>query len=293
MTPTTDIAAVLDRLAALYPALSPQLAHAARRVLEAPEEVAIRSMRGLAAHLGVAPTTMVRLAQALGFASYKAFRRAFQEAMRAGSGFVGRAEWLQELARRGDAGKVAGGMAEAAISNIETASRGVDVAALAAAADALHRARRVHVVGIGGMHGFATYFAYVVRMALDDVRLADPTMGMAVDELATLAAGDAMVIAGVDPYGAETVRAADIAMARGATVVAITDSRASPLASRATHLLLAPTASPQFFPSQAAVVTMMETLIALVVSRGGRRVISRIEAVDRFRTEHGVYWRAQ
>ncbi len=289
----TDISSLLDRLAGLYPALPPQLAQAARHILDAPEEVAMRSMRSLAGHVGVAPTTMVRLAQALGFASYKAFRRAVQEAMRQpGAGLAGRAEWLQELAGRGDAGEVMGGMAQAAIANIETSSRGLDLATLAAAADALGGAACVHVVGIGGMHGLATYFAYVARMVLGNVRLAEPAMGVMVDELATLGPEDVLVIAGVDPYGAETVRAAEFARARGTAVVAITDSRASPLAPLATHLLIAPTASPQFFPSQAAIVVMMETLIALLVSRGGKEVIRRIEAADRFRAEHGVYWRS-
>ncbi|MGF7162034.1 DNA-binding MurR/RpiR family transcriptional regulator [Rhodoligotrophos appendicifer] len=286
-----DLKTLLARLAAAYPQLSPQLGQAAKAVLDAPEEVAMRSMRSFAAAFGIAPTTMIRLAKQAGFDSYEVFRRPFQEALRSGGGFADRAEWLQDLAAKGDTGGIVGGMAAASLGNLETAFRTLDARVIAAAADALLGARRVHVVGVGGLNGFANYFAYVARMMLGDVRLAAPAMGTMVDEFATLSSKDAMVIMGVDPYAKETVRAADLAVARKACLIAVTDSLTSPLVERASHLLMVPVASPQFFPSQTALVAMLETLIAAIVSRGDRALVSRIKAVDRFRSEQGVYWR--
>ncbi|WP_239025325.1 MurR/RpiR family transcriptional regulator [Rhodoligotrophos defluvii] len=287
-----DHRAILGRLSGAFSELPPQLAQAAKAVLDAPEEVAMHSMRRFAARFGIAPTTMVRLARFAGFDSYDDFRRPFQEALRGGGGFADRAEWLQGLSASGDIGAVISGMAEASLSNVETAFRNADAAVVAKAADALLGARRVYVVGIGGLQGLAAYFAYVTRMMLPDVRLASPAMASMVDELAGITARDVLVILSIEPYARETVRTAELAASRRSRVIAVTDSLASPIAKPASHLLIVPAASPQFFPSQTAVVAMLETLVAAVVSRGDRSLVARIEAVDRFREEQGIYWRS-
>ncbi|NNF78676.1 MAG: MurR/RpiR family transcriptional regulator, partial [Rhizobiales bacterium] len=48
---------LIDRLSENYPQLSPQLRLAAKHVLDQPEDVALKSMRSVAADAGVAPST--------------------------------------------------------------------------------------------------------------------------------------------------------------------------------------------------------------------------------------------
>jgi len=62
-----DYAEFAQNLAERYPSLSPQLRLAARHVLDRPDDVALMSMRGIAADAGVHPTTLTRLARALDF----------------------------------------------------------------------------------------------------------------------------------------------------------------------------------------------------------------------------------
>lgn len=289
--PVSDLKGLMAELTQRYPELPPQLRQAAKIVLERPEDVALRSMRALAGDAGVPPSTMVRLAKALGEPSYEAFRRVFQEALRtSGTDFVARAEWLQKLPEGGRASGVVGGMAEAILSNVETAFRGSEPAALASAAERLRTARTAYVVGIGGMHAPAAYFHYVARMTRPSVHLAEPKMASMVDELAGIGAADVLLVLSVAPYAAQSVATAQVAKSAGAHIIAVTDSRASPIAPLADTLLLVPTATPQFFPSQAATVALLETLIALLVSSGDRAVLARIEEVEQQRRRAGVYW---
>ena len=289
--PRAALQALVARITRDFPALSPRLQLAARRVLDRPEDVALKSMRALAGDAKVPPTTMLRLARAAGFPSYEAFRAIFQEALRTtGSDFVTRAQWLQRLPKGDGAAGVVGAMAAAVLMNIEAAFRNMDLAGLAAAADLLRASRRVYVVGVGGMHPIASYVHYVARMALPDVRLAEPAMAAMTDELADLAPEDAVVLLSVAPYATETVRAAEFAASRGAKLIVLTDSRTSHVASLATALILAPTATPLFFPSQAATLALLETLIALTVSHGDEAVLERIARIDRHRREQGIYW---
>jgi DNA-binding MurR/RpiR family transcriptional regulator len=291
--PVTELKDLLRHITQRYPELSPQLRQAAKIVLERPEDVALRSMRALAGEAGVPPSTMVRLAKALDRPSYEAFRRVFQDALRtSGTDFATRAEWLQRLPAGGRASGIVGGMAEAILANVEAAFRGNDPTALRAAADELRTARTAYIVGIGGMHPPAAYFHYVARMTRSNIVLASPLMASMVDELAGVGERDVVVVLSVAPYAAQSVETAAFTRDSGAHLIAVTDSRASPIAPLADTLLLVPTATPQFFPSQAATVALLETLIALLVSSGDRAVLARLEEVEQRRRRAGIYWPA-
>ena len=91
-----DYRALTKRITDAFPDLSPQLQQAARHVVDRPDDVALLSMRSLALAADVTPSTMVRLAQSLGYEGYNEFRELFQQRLRVGpSGYVERARDLQ------------------------------------------------------------------------------------------------------------------------------------------------------------------------------------------------------
>ena len=283
--------AILDRLSTLYPGLSPQLRLAAKYVLDAPAEVAINSMRRIAAAAGVGPSTMLRLAKRLGFPNYESFRRPFQEATRTGQGsFADRAEWLQSLAGGAREGDMLGNMAMAAISNIEKSFETLDPQVLADVADQIRQARKVYIFSGGGLLPIAAYFHAVVRMILPNSVMLEGAPGSEMDVLLHAGPADVMVVISCEPYARSTLRGARIAKARGAKLIALTDSRASPLAPIADALLLVQTQSPHFFPSQVAVVGLLETLIALIVLNSDASTVEKIDEIERLRHAEGLYW---
>jgi DNA-binding MurR/RpiR family transcriptional regulator len=236
---------------------------------------------------------MLRLARELGFESYEAFRHAFQEALRSGpDSFAERAEWLQRVGSGGDAGPVLAEMAKAQLSNVESAFRQLDPAAINAAAEALLGARCAYILGVAGLNGLAGYFHFVGRMALANLQFVQAAGGSVIDELLRIGKGDLLLVVSVEPYGAETLRAAEFAKRQGAEILAVTDSRAAPVAALAGHLLLAPTGSPQFFPSMTAALAILESLLALVVSKGDQATVKEIARIDRLREAEGIYWQA-
>jgi DNA-binding MurR/RpiR family transcriptional regulator len=287
----SDLTSLIDRLAADYPGLSPQLRQAAKFVLDSPTEVAIKSMRRVAAAAGVAPSTMLRLAKAIDYASYEAFRKPFQEAMRERSeGFGNRAKWLQNIAEHSDSGALLSSMAHAGIANLESVFQTNQPETFVNAAKLIRSARQAFVVGAGGAHGFAHYFHYVGKMALPNLRMASIHAGSLIDDLVDLGPSDAVIAMTMQPYTSATVRAAAFARDRGSRVIAITDSRSSPLARGAACLMLIPTQSPQFFPSYTAAAAVLETLTAFIVSGGDKRTVAKIADVERFRYAENIYW---
>ena len=73
-------------------------------------------------------------------------------------------------------------------------------------------------------------------------------------------------------------------------IVAITDGVQSPVMRLADHSFVVATESPNFFPSHAATILLLETLIGMVVRRSGKQAQRRIEAIENANRESGEYW---
>jgi len=287
----SDLQSIINRLTADYQSLSPQLRKAARYVLDTPTEIAIKSMRRVAASAGVAPSTMLRLAKASNFPNYEAFRKPFQEAMRErGEGFGDRAKWLQNVAEHSDNGALLSSMAQANITNMEYAFQSNGLEAFINAAKLIRNARQAFVIGAAGAYGISHYFHYVAHMALPNLRMASVNAGSLIDDLVDLGPSDTVIAITMRPYTTATVRATAFAHERGARVIAISNSRSSPLARNAACLLLVPTESPQFFPSYTAAMAVLETLVAFIVAGGDKRTVAKIADMEQFRFGANIYW---
>lgn len=290
-TPPESAAAVLETLSAEFQTFSAQLQCAARFIIERPHEVGVHSMRALAAKAEVHPNTLVRLAQALGFDGYEAMRERFRDFLVAGGlgGFRERAEWLRALALSGGSSAVIAGMAEATAENLDQMWQQQDAAALERVADAILKAPRVYVLGMGAAYSLAHQFWYVLRMGFEHITPIPRHGSQPVDDIAWIRPKDALVALTFQPYRAETLQAVRRARETGAAIVGVTDSVTSPLARLSDHLLVAPTHTPQFFESHAAVTALLEGLIAVLVARAGDAAAARIEAFHQGRQAAGLY----
>lgn len=286
-----ELQQVLDCLSDGYVALSPQLKRAAKYILDNPAEVGIRSMRQLASEADVPPSTMTRLSRALAFDSFEAFRQPFREAIRNQAGsYQARARDLQQIAGAECDGRLLTELTTANLTALDRLRASLDPALLDAVATRLIESDRVFVLGLRGCYSLAHYFAYVSRMALPKLNLLGAHAGQPIDEVSGIGPQDTLIAIAFAPYTGETVRTARFARKRGAAVVALTDSRAAPIVPGAAHVLIVPTASPQFFPSAVGAVALLEALIASVVARGGPGVIDSIADTGRLLAAFGVYW---
>lgn len=285
-----DVAQVNARLQACYDELSPQLRQAARYLLANPEEIALTSMRRIAAHAGVKPSTMVRLARAVGFEGFEEMREPFRRWLRGGEGaYEARARSLRD---RGASG------IEALLREIQQA----DATALAAtvgpatadqvlqAAATLNGARRVYVLGLRSCYALSHYFHYAYAMVRENVCLVDGSGGTFLDSLRGLGPQDVLLAVSFRPYTRETVMAVEIAVEAGATVVALTDSAVSPIARPARHVLLADTTSPNFFQSLVAAQSLVQQLLGAAVACIGDEGLEAIKESERRLKQFDAYW---
>jgi len=284
---------IIDRLSGLYGELSPQLRRAAQYLLDHPAEVGVSSMRAVAVAAEVHPNTLVRLARALGFDSYQDFREPFRESLRGhGESFPDRARWLQSLAAGHSHGQLYSQMAAANLANIEHLFSATTADEVKVVADKIVASRFTYVLGVGAVYSMAHNFWYVTRMAMDKIVQLPRQGSLPSDDLLQTGPDDLLIAMSFHPFRADVVDAMRLAKSRGMTIVAITDSRSSPLALEADHVFVVPNSSPQFFSSLLSTLALLEMLTSFIIADADPQVIAHIEEFHRKRHEAGVYWQA-
>ncbi len=287
-----DFAALSQRIADKFPRLSPRLQLAARHVLDRPDDVALSSMRRLAADAGVHPSTMVRLARTFDFKGYNEFRQPFQERLRVRpSGYLARARDLQERGTEDEVPILLEEILSTDIANLRGSFAANGAEKFVACAEAMAAAERIFVAGRRSCFPVAFFFHYVYSMFRDNAVLLEGRGGTFADDLRAFASRDLMLAISFEPYSRETVKAVEYARARGGTSVVLTDSRVSPLAKIAHEVLIVGNESPSFFHSLAAAMAVVEALIVLMVAKGGAGTLTSIEESERQLEDFDAYWK--
>lgn len=275
--------------------LSPQQRLAASYVLDHPDEVATRSLRQVARAANIAPPTLSRLVRALDCDSYEAFREICRRDIRRRQvSLSDKARVLQNMTSyEGDeeAQPFFLCQSDAVRGGLQTLVEDIEIEALRAAADVLSSARRVRLIGSMSAGYTMAYMHYIATMAFDNWQLVDTRPGHAMPAgLLELNAEDAVIVMSHAPYARRSIELAEICQDAGAYVLAITDSISSPLLKVASAHFLVPTDSPQFFPSNVATLCLVESIMGMLIRRGGPAVGDRIATAEAANAMLGEYW---
>ena len=281
---------VLERLSDEWEDLTPEAQKAARYVLENPQDVGVSTVREIADAAQVKPNTFVRMARQVGFDGYEDFRAPFREAIRQGGmSFPDRARWLQDVRKGGDLGALYADMVQGALTNIEETFAGIDAASLKNAAEAIWSARNVFTLGVGINNCNARSFTYLASTGMVQFHALPRAGSSATDDLAWADQRDVLIAMTTRPYRSEVIEAVTLASDQNLTIIAVTDSLASPIARAADHSFLVSTETPQFFPSSVATIALLETLLSFVIAVANPEIVERVETFHARRHRLGLY----
>lgn len=284
---------ILARIEDAFPRLSPQLRQAARHVIDHPDDVALYSMRQLAAQANVHPSTMVRLARELGFEGHAQFQEPFQARLRSRPkvSYTGSARSLQARGGNGNAAQLIAEMVNSDRQSLSAVLDELGADALVQAADALCRARKIFFVGVRSLYPVAFYMHYATRMFSHNVDLVDGIGGTFADQLRGVGKGDVVLAVSFAPYSRNTVRAVDYAVKQGAKIIAITDSALSPIARHPGGIsLVVRNDSPSFFYSVVPAMAVAEILVMLMAADGGEGALKALEDSADQLNGFDAYW---
>ncbi len=281
---------ILERLAGELEALTPEARKAATYVLENPRDVGVSTVREIAQAANVKPNTVVRMARQVGFQGYDDFREPFRDAIRRGAAdFPDRARWLQNISKSGDLGELYADMVRDVISNVEETFAEISTDDLKSAAQAIWNARNVFTLGVGVNNSVARNFTYLASTGMTEFHAIPRPGSTPVDDLAWADGRDLLIAITCKPYRSEVVEAVRIAHEQGMTIVALSDSRASPIICLADHGFVVSVDTPQFFPSSVSIIALLETLLSFVIAVASDEIPERVATFHARRHELGLY----
>ncbi len=282
---------VLQRLVGELPDLTPEARKAATYVLENPRDVGISTVREMAEAANVKPNTLVRMARQVGFEGYEDFREPFREAIRNGQAdFPDRARWLQEVRKSDALGGLYADMVQQVLANVEETFSGISADQLKAAASAIWNSRNVFTLGVGVNNSNARNFTYLASTGMVQFHAIPKPGSTPIDDLAWANKEDVLIAITCKPYRSEVVEAVKIAHEQGLTVIALSDSLASPVIANADHGFIVAVDTPQFFPSSVSIIALLETLLSFVVAVASDEIVERVDTFHARRHQLGLYF---
>lgn len=246
--------------------LSPKLRQIADYVLRHPDEVALETVSGVARRAGVAPSAVVRFAQAMGFGGFGEMQRLFRE--RLVDRLPSYAERIRET-EDGQAGPVLAGFVRATAAGLEHLGKTVREDDLEGAASLVLRAETVHLVGQRRSFPLAAYLAYAFAHLGLRTRLLDGVGGMLALQATGMSGRDLLIAVSFRPYAPETLDVVERAASLSVPLLALTDLPSSPIAGPAARVLLVEEAQLQGVRGLA----VASTLAAALVLATGRRLV--------------------
>jgi DNA-binding MurR/RpiR family transcriptional regulator len=270
-----------------------QLQAAARYILDHPGDVALLTMREQARRAGLQPATMTRFAQRMGLKGYEAVRAIHAERIRAGGslGFSGKAGDQVRTQKLRGGRALAAEMANELARQIAQLAEPESLDRLADAAECLHAARRIYCLGLRSCHAVARHIHYILSLFTGRTVLLDDSAGTGLDAIRSATSRDVLVVVSVKPYARATIEAARYAAAQGVPVLALTDSKASPLVTIARQSLFIGTRSPSFFHSMTPAFALGEILATLAAGRGGSGVAQALRHTEEQLAAFDVHWK--
>ena len=260
-------------------------------ILDSYDKAAFMTASRLGQTVHVSESTVVRFAAELGYDGYPGMQKALQEMVRSRLTSVQRIEIAD--GRLGNQ-EILSTVMQADIEKIRMTLEETDRESFYRAVEAILSAHRIYVLGARSASALADFLCYYVELIFDHTIPVHATSSSETFEQ-LLRVGEEDVVIGISfpRYSSRTVKAMRFARERGARVIAITDSEASPLAEIATEKLLAKSDMASFVDSLVAPLSLINALI-VAVGRRRKRDIERIFSdLEQIWSEHGVYEQAE
>jgi DNA-binding MurR/RpiR family transcriptional regulator len=234
---------LLKRISEEYEGLSKQLKVIARHVEQHRDHLGLEGIQDVAAQCAVQPSAVVRFAKHFGFSGFTELQRIFRDGLArqiapsrnyrtrirdvidSGAGALSAVEIAQEFL----GGSIAG---------MQELRNGLHGPSFKKAVDLLAEADAIWVAGSRRSFPIAAYLDYALQHTDKRVGLISALGSMHQGQMRSVRKGDVLVAISYTPYAGETLEVAEAAVARGARLIAITDSRMSPLARNANVALI-------------------------------------------------------
>lgn len=264
--------------------LPPSLARIAAAVRENPSIVIGKTINELALECSTSVASVVRFCRAIGFSGYAPLRMALAtELGKEAAQFSGRGAFGSEISADDSLHEAISKLASLELLAIEETIAKLDFDVLEAAVEAIDRADRILLFGIGASQFVAEDLAHkLLRVGRNAHVFTDPHEAIAATVLHT----SPTVAIGFSHGGAtgETVRFLESARANGTTTIGVTAAKDSPLARAVDHALFTEVRESTFRAgAMVSRIAQLALVDCLFIGVAKRRFDETVDALQRTR----------
>jgi len=266
---------LLDRITSGLPQMTPKFARLSRFILKDPNHLALHTSAELARSAGVSESTVTRLAYFLGFSGYSELQQAAREVLKKNL-----VKLEREMPLEGENLFTRVFSLERNILD-ETLEK-MDPGVFEKVVDLLYQSPEVWVVGIPPDNPPAAYFSNRLNLFRSGVHLLTKLDVDSFPALKDAQQGAVAVVFSFPRYprmGRETTL---FLKKKGATVIAITDSRLSPLAPHADYLLLSPVKLITVIEPYGGVMALLHSLLVGILFRDKEKALKKAMEYEDF-----------
>jgi len=256
-------------------------------ILEHYEKAAYLTASKLGAIVGVSESTVVRFANELGYSGYPEFQQSLQEIIRNRLTSFQRIEVTNHLI--GD-GNLLDKVLLSDVAKLRRTMEEIDHDSFEAAIDKIVAAENIYIIGVRSSSALAGFLNLNLRMVFDNVKLVQTTSGSEMfEQIMRIGEKDVMIAISFPRYSKRTINAVEYARQKHANVVALTDSKMSPIAEYANQLLIAQSDMASFVDSLVAPLSIINAMIVAVARKKQDELTERLHTLEEVWEQYDVY----
>ena len=266
-SPPDNLELLRSEITNRYDELSPRLKQVASFVLDNPNDIALETLAVNASRCDVQPSTIVRFAKVFGYSGASEMQRLFRDEILAAAPSPSYSERIRQFQERSDTVdwllpyNVMREFAESNIIALEHLRDAVREDDLDRSLELMHGAHTIYLAGVRRAFPVAAYLAYSLSHVEKRAFLLDGVAGMTSEQSWMLGPEDLVIAVSFKPYAGETLAVVERATANGAPLIAISDSRLSPVAKSANVCFEIKDAEVRQFRSLTASMCLAQTLV--------------------------------
>ena len=259
----------------------------ANYILQSYDKAAFMTASKLGKTVNVSESTVVRFAAELGFDGYPSMQKTLQEMIRNKLTAIQRVEVSKERIGNQDVMTM---VMQSDIEKIRMTLDETDQTSFNQAVAAIANAKRIYILGVRSASVLANFISFYVRFMFDNVVSVDTSsISEVFEQIVHISADDVFIGLSFPRYSKRTIKAMQYAKDQGAKVVAITDSKVSPLTKIADVSLLAKSDMASFVDSLVAPLSLVNALIVAISREKAVHLESSLNRLESIWEEYDVY----
>lgn len=279
---------LLERLNQKLPKMSKGHKRIAGFLIEHYDKAAFFTASRLGSEVGVSESTVVRFATEMGFSGYPSLQKALHELVQNKLTSVQRINVTDDQLSGG--ADIVGTVLDRDLDNIRKTLNSLSKKDFSEAVKDITSAKRIYIIGTRSAAALANFLSFYFKLMFEHVQLVQTTSKSEMfEQILRIGKDDVLIGISFPRYSSNTAQAFSYAHNNGGKTIAITDSKKSPLAKEADHLLLAKSDMISFVDSLVAPLSIINALIVAVGIEKREEISQTFQKLEYIWDEYQVY----